>query len=93
MSRYRPFADFCAVLTLFLFPLTSGAIFLLSKWYKKEELGFRTAILYCGALISNAFGPLIAAGILARFHWRYLFYIEGGLFVSLLPALYLRTAC
>lgn len=25
-----------------------GAIFLLSKWYKKEELGVRTAILYCG---------------------------------------------
>jgi MFS family permease len=48
-----------------------GALFLLSKWYTKKELGLRTAILYCGSLISNAFGPLMAAGILARFHWRY----------------------
>ncbi|KAG8725805.1 hypothetical protein FRC12_024019 [Ceratobasidium sp. 428] len=41
-----------------------GALFLLSKWYKREELGLRTAILYCGNLSSNAFGGLIAAGIL-----------------------------
>ncbi|KAL8280508.1 hypothetical protein RQP46_007156 [Phenoliferia psychrophenolica] len=29
-----------------------GAIFLLSKWYTRKELGLRTAILYCGSLIS-----------------------------------------
>jgi MFS family permease len=43
---------------------TQGALFLLSKWYKHSELGFRTAILSCGSLLSNAFGPLIASGIL-----------------------------
>lgn len=41
-----------------------GALFLLSKWYKRSELGMRTAILSCGSLISNAFGSLIASGIL-----------------------------
>lgn len=59
-----------------------GALFLLSKWYKRNELGLRTAILYCGqsnytlrllsganrvipgSLSSNAFGGLLAAGIL-----------------------------
>ncbi|ELU37356.1 sugar transporter [Rhizoctonia solani AG-1 IA] len=44
-----------------------GALFLLSKWYKRNELGLRTAILYCvlqGNLSSNAFGGLLAAGIL-----------------------------
>ncbi|PPQ95009.1 hypothetical protein CVT25_000246 [Psilocybe cyanescens] len=41
-----------------------GALFLLSKWYKPNELGLRTAILYCGNIISNAFGSLMAAGIL-----------------------------
>ena len=41
-----------------------GALFLLSKWYKLSELGFRTAILSCGSLLSNAFGSLIAAGVL-----------------------------
>ncbi|EJT97515.1 MFS general substrate transporter [Dacryopinax primogenitus] len=63
-----------------------GALFLLSKWYTRKELGFRTAILYCGNLISNAFGGLIAAGILSGMQgalghaaWRWLFYIEGAL--------------
>jgi len=41
-----------------------GAILLISNWYKKDEIALRTCILYCGSLISNAFGPLIAAGIL-----------------------------
>ncbi|KAK4699668.1 MFS transporter, ACS family, pantothenate transporter, partial [Phenoliferia sp. Uapishka_3] len=63
-----------------------GAIFLLSKWYTRKELGLRTAVLYCGSLISSAFGPLMAAGILSRMEgvrgiraWRWLFYIEGAL--------------
>jgi hypothetical protein len=41
-----------------------GALFLLSKWYKRSELGLRTALLSCGILISNAFGSLMASGIL-----------------------------
>ncbi|KAI0082456.1 MFS general substrate transporter [Panus rudis PR-1116 ss-1] len=63
-----------------------GALFLLSKWYTRKELGVRTAMLSCGSLISNAFGSLIASGILSgmegkRGHaaWRWLFYIEGAL--------------
>ncbi|KIK41466.1 hypothetical protein CY34DRAFT_13043 [Suillus luteus UH-Slu-Lm8-n1] len=66
-----------------------GAIFLISKWYKRDEIGARLAILYCGNMISNAFGALIASGILAnmdgvRGHaaWRWLFYIEGSLTVA-----------
>ena len=42
-----------------------GALFLLSKWYKRSELGLRTALLSCGFLISNAFGSLMASGILS----------------------------
>jgi len=63
-----------------------GSLFLLSKWYKRNELGQRTALLSCGSLISNAFGSLIASGILdgmdgklGRAAWRWLFYIEGTL--------------
>lgn len=37
-----------------------GAILVLSNWYRKSELGLRITILYCGSLVSNAFGPLIA---------------------------------
>ncbi|KAG1833085.1 MFS general substrate transporter [Suillus variegatus] len=63
-----------------------GALFLLSKWYKRRELGQRTAILSCGIMISNAFGSLLASaildgmdGIMGFAAWRWLFYIEGSM--------------
>ena len=66
-----------------------GALFLISKWYKRSELGQRTALLYCGNIISNAFGALIASGILDGMEgklghaaWRWLFYIEGALTIA-----------
>ncbi|KAJ7711487.1 MFS general substrate transporter [Mycena metata] len=66
-----------------------GAIYLLSRWYTKKELAFRSAILYVGLLISNAFGALIAAGILAKMEgvrgiraWRWLFFIEGAITIT-----------
>ncbi|KAI0767045.1 MFS general substrate transporter [Fomes fomentarius] len=62
-----------------------GAIYLLSRWYTRKELGTRSAFLYAGALISNAFGGLLAAGILSRMEgvmglpaWRWMFFIEGA---------------
>ncbi|GFZ49508.1 hypothetical protein JCM24511_07628 [Saitozyma sp. JCM 24511] len=58
-----------------------GVFFLLSKWYTRKELALR-----CGNLISNAFGSLIAAGVLANMNgllghaaWRWLFFIEGAI--------------
>ena len=49
----------------------------------------RNAILFCGNLISNAFGGLLAAGILdgmegtlGQAAWRWLFYIEGATTVA-----------
>ncbi|KAJ7784442.1 MFS general substrate transporter [Mycena metata] len=63
-----------------------GAIYLLSRWYTKKELAFRSAILYSGLLLSNAFGALMAAGILGNMDgkrgiraWRWLFFIEGAI--------------
>jgi MFS family permease len=53
--------------------------------YTRKELGVRTAILFCGSLSSNAFGGLVAAGILDGMEgtlghaaWRWLFYVEGA---------------
>ncbi|KAL1737654.1 major facilitator superfamily domain-containing protein, partial [Schizophyllum fasciatum] len=61
-----------------------GALFLISKWYKRNELSQRTAMLVCGSLISNAFGSLIASAILDLMEgvWGYrawLFFVEGGM--------------
>lgn len=67
--------NYCHRISLFLTTLFQ---FLLSKWYKRNELGLRTAILYCGNIISNAFGSLMASGILSGMQgklghaaWRY----------------------
>ena len=60
--------------------------FLISVWYKRDELSQRTAYLSSGSLIANATGSLIASGILGATDnvfgvaaWRWLFFIEGEL--------------
>jgi sugar phosphate permease len=35
-----------------------GSMYLLSRWYTRKELALRSAILYCGLLLSNAFGSV-----------------------------------
>lgn len=74
-----------------------GAIYLLSAWYTKNELGKRIGGLYVGQQVGNAFGGLIAAGCLkldgrmGLSGWRWLFIIEGAATVgiALLSALIL----
>lgn len=61
-----------------------GVLYLLSCWYKPAEIGKRFAIFYSAAVLSGAFGGLLAGAItgnLAGAHgidaWRWLFIIEG----------------
>jgi MFS family permease len=63
-----------------------GCLYFLSAWYTRKELGFRTAALYSGSLLSGAFSGLIAAGITRNMDnvlglraWRWLFIIEGAI--------------
>ncbi|KAK5110898.1 hypothetical protein LTR62_005436 [Meristemomyces frigidus] len=65
-------------------PFFPCAIYYLSCWYKKSELGIRMALLVSGIVISNAFAGLISAGILegmsgrTSLHpWQWLFIIEA----------------
>ncbi|KAJ5682508.1 hypothetical protein N7462_005673 [Penicillium macrosclerotiorum] len=65
-------------------PFFPGAIYFLSCWYTKREIGVRMALLVCGILLSNAFAGLISAGILSGMDgvgnlesWRWLFILEG----------------
>ncbi|KAJ9164655.1 MFS general substrate transporter [Coniochaeta hoffmannii] len=67
-----------------------GCLYYLSCWYRRSELGFRTAVLYSGALISGAFSGLIAAGITSGMDgtrglraWKWLFIIEGVITIAL----------
>ncbi|KAL6454784.1 hypothetical protein SBY92_004255 [Candida maltosa Xu316] len=71
-----------------------GALMILSSWYDKKSLSLRNSILYAGSLVSSAFGGLLAAGILEMDGlgglegWRYLFILEGGLTVLIVPFAY-----
>lgn len=65
-----------------------GALFLLSLFYTKRQIAFRTAILYSGSQLGNAFGGLFAMACLqldGTHHlegWRWLFIIEGAMIVG-----------
>ncbi|WVR07590.1 hypothetical protein IAU60_004632 [Kwoniella sp. DSM 27419] len=65
-----------------------GAVFLVSTFYPKSQMALRTAILYTGSQIGNAFGGLFALAILeldgahGLEGWRWLFIVEGILTVG-----------
>ncbi|KIK97996.1 hypothetical protein PAXRUDRAFT_135142 [Paxillus rubicundulus Ve08.2h10] len=70
-----------------------GALFLLSKWYRRDELGLRMALLTAGSSVSNAFGSLVASAILSGMDgklgfaaWRWLFFLEGGVTILVATA-------
>lgn len=61
-----------------------GVLFVMSCWYTTAEIGKRFAIFYSAAVLSGAFGGLLAGGITGGLHnahgiegWRWLFIIEG----------------
>jgi len=65
-----------------------GCIYYLSRWYTRKEMQLRVTILNAGNLAAQAFGGLIAAGVLTNMGgkahiaaWRWLFIIEGVLTV------------
>lgn len=67
---------------------SAGALFLISSWYTRKELGYRSAILFSGSQLGSAFSGLIAAGIESGLNgarglesWRWIFIIEGSITV------------
>lgn len=63
-----------------------GSLYYLSRWYTRKEMQLRVTVLNLGNLAAQAFGSLIAAGILANMQgasglagWRWLFIIEGSI--------------
>lgn len=69
-----------------LFP---GAIFLISCWYTKREIGKRLCIFYTSGCIAPALGGIMAGAIIRGLDgakgipgWRWLFIVEGILTVT-----------
>jgi sugar phosphate permease len=66
-----------------LTPPSPGSVYLLTCFYTKKQIALRSAILYSGSQIGNAFGGLLALAILQADGrhgiegWRWLFIIEG----------------
>lgn len=60
-----------------------GSLFILSTWYKGNELARRISLLFCGMFGGFAFGPLIASGIVCLHGdrgiagWKWIFILEG----------------
>ncbi|KAH7470262.1 hypothetical protein FOMA001_g14035 [Fusarium oxysporum f. sp. matthiolae] len=68
-----------------LFP---GAIYLLTCWYTKKEIGKRLCIFYTSGCIAPALGGIMAGAIVKGLEgvrgipgWRWLFIVEGALTV------------
>ncbi|KAE9404474.1 MFS general substrate transporter [Gymnopus androsaceus JB14] len=66
-----------------------SAVYYLSRWYTRKEIGFRIAFLNAGNMLAQGLGGLFAAGILTGLEgargirgWRWLFIIEGSITVS-----------
>lgn len=66
-------------------PFYPGALYLLSSFYTREELGVRIALMYMGQILSSGLAGLFAAGIFKTLHntlglsgWRWLFVIEAS---------------
>lgn len=74
-----------------------GAVYYLSAWYTKRELGKRFAALYIAQQVGNAFGGLFAAAVLQLdgqrgiAGWRWLFIIEGSatVFIGVICAFFM----
>ncbi|KAJ3857182.1 MFS general substrate transporter [Lentinula lateritia] len=74
-----------------------SAVYYLSRWYTRKEVGFRIAFLNAGNMLAQGLGGLFAAGILGGMEdvkgirgWRWLYIIEGSITVAfglLLPFL------
>ncbi|KAG1781985.1 major facilitator superfamily domain-containing protein [Suillus placidus] len=66
-------------------PFYPGVLYLISGWYKRDELAVRTTLVTCGSVLASGFGAVFASGILTAMQgklgqaaWRWLFYIEGS---------------
>lgn len=87
MAAVKSFAQLVALRTILgciEAGFAPGVILLLSSWYKQTEQSKRFGVFISAAVLSGAFGGLIAAGIVDGLEgahgirgWRWLFIIEG----------------
>ena len=77
VSMYVQEADFAASICL-------GQLYIMSMYYRRHELQWRVAFLFCGCVVSGAFSGLLAYaiahmdGVAGYSAWRWIFILEGA---------------
>ncbi|KAK2611996.1 hypothetical protein QQS21_001961 [Conoideocrella luteorostrata] len=66
-----------------------GALFLMTCWYKKSEVGKRFSIFYSASVVSGAMGGLLAGIITGNMEgsrgirgWRWLYILQGSITIA-----------
>ncbi|KAM3525308.1 hypothetical protein MY4038_007353 [Beauveria bassiana] len=76
-----------------------GILMILPSWYRKEEQSRRFAVYISAAILSGAFGGLLAGSITSGLHdahgikgWRWLFIVEGvGTMITAVIAVFILS--
>ncbi|KAL4868726.1 hypothetical protein BDV12DRAFT_209030 [Aspergillus spectabilis] len=83
--NYRALIGFRVAMGILEAGFAPGVLLLINSWYKKSEQSKRFAVYISAAILSGAFGGLIAGGIMDRLDgvhgiagWRWLFIVEGA---------------
>ncbi|KAL8863963.1 MAG: hypothetical protein Q9174_007502, partial [Haloplaca sp. 1 TL-2023] len=84
VKNYQQLVALRFVIGIFEAGFAPGVLLILSSWYKREEQSKRFAVYISAAILSGAFGGLLAGAItkdLEGAHgirgWRWLFIVEG----------------
>jgi MFS family permease len=82
---YEALVGFRIVMGVLESGFAPGVLLIISSWYKKEEQSKRFAVYISAAILSGAFGGLLAGSITSGLHnthgiagWRWLFLVEGA---------------
>ncbi|KAL4882689.1 major facilitator superfamily domain-containing protein [Aspergillus karnatakaensis] len=85
VPSYRALIGFRVAMGILEAGFAPGVLLLINSWYKKSEQSKRFAVYISAAILSGAFGGLIAGGIMDSLDgahgirgWRWLFIVEGS---------------
>ncbi|KAL4741100.1 major facilitator superfamily domain-containing protein [Aspergillus similis] len=85
VQTYKALIGFRVAMGIMEAGFAPGVLLVISSWYKKSEQSKRFAVYISAAILSGAFGGLIAGGIVGGLDgvhgiegWRWLFIVEGA---------------
>lgn len=91
---WKQLAALRVVLGIFEAGYFPGAVYLLSTWYTRYEMGKRYAIFYCLGCVASAFAGILAFGLMQLggqqgiAGWSWIFIIEGVITCAIALAAY-----